>query len=178
MIITISGLPGSGKSTVGQILSKKLKLKYYDIGLVRRSMAKVRGMTLAEFNKLGEKESFTDFEVDDYQKKLGKEKDGFILVSRLGYHFVPNSKKIFLTVDINEAAKRISNDPSRVEHEHYKSLKEAVEKIKERNESDKTRYQKYYSLDPNKKANYDFVIDTSKKTPYEVVELILKKMDK
>lgn len=175
MIITISGLPGSGKSTVGALLAKKLKFKYFDIGLVRRSMAKARGMTLDEFNKLGESDPFTDNEVDEYQKKLGRQKDNFVLVSRLGYHFVPGSNKIFLTVDINEAAKRIANDSSR--QEHYRSLKEAVQKIKDRNASDKKRYEKYYSIDPNKKSNYDVVIDTSKKTPYEVVEIILKRLN-
>ena len=65
MKITISGTPGSGKSTIGKLVSKKLKLKYYDVGNMRRKMAKDMGLTIQEFNKLGEKKSFTDKEVDN-----------------------------------------------------------------------------------------------------------------
>ena len=53
MKLTLSGKPGSGKSVVADILAEKLNLKRYSVGNYRREMAKKRGMTLAEFNKLG-----------------------------------------------------------------------------------------------------------------------------
>ena len=72
MIITITGEPGSGKSTIGKRLAKELGYGHYYIGQIRRDAAKKKGMTLAEYNKYGEAHPETDIEVDDYQKNLGK----------------------------------------------------------------------------------------------------------
>ena len=90
MIITISGSPGAGKSTVAKLVAKKLKLKYYSIGILLRNLARKRKISLLEISKLAEKSPKIDRELDDAQIKLGK-RDNFVLDSRLGYHFVPGS---------------------------------------------------------------------------------------
>ncbi len=177
MIVTISGRPGSGKSTVGQMLAKRLKYRYFDVGKIRRAMARKRGLTLAEYNKLGESDPSTDIEVDEYQRNLGKDKDNFVLVSRLGYHFVPHSKRVFLSVNSREAAKRILNDASRGPEEKAETLTQALKHISARNVSDLLRYKKYYQLNPFNKSNYDFVIDTSSKTPAQIVRLLISRLN-
>ena len=90
MIISISGKPGSGKSTIAKIISEKLKMKRYYMGQIRRDMARKMGLTIDEFNKLGEKEDFTDKEIEKYVEKLGKTEDNFIIESRTAFHFIPN----------------------------------------------------------------------------------------
>lgn len=55
-----------------------------------------RGMTLAEYNKLGETDPSTDIEVDEYQKKLGETEDNFIIEGRTSWHFIPHSLKFLL----------------------------------------------------------------------------------
>jgi len=90
MRITINGIAGSGKSTVAKYLAKRFKLKYYGMGEIRREMAKKRGITLSELDKLGEKKSFTDKLEDNFQKKLRK-KDNIIVDGRLSWYFIPNS---------------------------------------------------------------------------------------
>ena len=69
MIISISGVPGSGKTSVAKIIADKLGMNFYSMGNMRGKMALDRGMTIDELNALGEKEAFTDAEVDEYQKK-------------------------------------------------------------------------------------------------------------
>ncbi len=170
MIITISGKAGSGKSSVGILLAKKLGMKYYCIGDMRRKMAEERGLSLEEFNKLGEKESFTDIEVDKFQQELGKKEDNFVIVGRTSYHFIPHSVKVFLDVDLKIGAERIFRQKR--EKEHYTSLNEAIEKIKEREESDKKRYAHYYGLELLKK-DFDLVIDASKLTVEQTVDRII-----
>ena len=172
-IITISGNAGAGKSTVGRLLAKKLKLHYYDLGFIRRQMAKEHNMTLAEFNKLGETKFFTDKEVDEHQRKLGIDKDNFVMVSRLGFHFIPNSVKVFLKIDENEASKRIFLDKKRRKEEEFQSQNEALIRLQTREKSDLFRYGKYYKLNPYEPAHYDLVIDTSKITPDQVVKKII-----
>ena len=174
MIISICGLPGSGKSTVAKKVAKELGFRYYSMGSIRRKMASEKGMTIEEFNKVGEKEDFTDKEVDEYQKKLGEEEDNFVIEGRTCFHFIPQSKKFFLKVDLDTAAVRIFNDP-REEEKDFEDLEQLKEAIKERIESDNKRYGKYYGLKVYDESNYDFVIDTTNLTFHEVVEEILDK---
>ena len=96
--------------------------------------------------------------------------------SRLGFHFIPDSLKIFFTVDIKEAAKRIFND-KRAE-ETYNNLDEAAEFLRKRMRSENIRYKEYYDIDFPKKEYFDLMIDTTNKTPEEVVKEIEKYLKK
>jgi len=171
MIITISGKPGSGKNTIADILAKRLKLKRYSVGDFRRAMAKKRGMTLAEYNKLGEKSICTDKDADDWQTEIGNKENNFIIDGRLSYHFIPNSIKIFLNVSPKEGSKRIMLENR--EEEKMKDKKEAIKMWHERMKSDIKRYKKYYNLDPYDAKQYDLVLDTSKFNIKQVSEKVL-----
>jgi CMP/dCMP kinase len=180
MIITVSGVVGAGKGTVCRMLSKKLGYNYYSMGDLRRKMALERGMTIEEFNKLGEKEAFTDNDADEYQKKLGKIEDNFIMEGRLSYYFIPDSLKVFLYVDSKEAAKRIFHDKrsDRINQKKVKDIHEQERLTIERNASDKLRYKKYYGIeDFTDKKSFDLYIDTYHLTPEQVVEKILKRVN-
>ena len=171
MKLTLSGKPGSGKSVVADILAEKLNLKRYSVGNYRREMAKKRGMTLAEFNKLGEKEDFTDKEADEWQRQIGLNEDNFIIDGRTGFLFIPDSIKIFLDVDEEMGAER-STKRHNVE-EDTKTKEKALELQEERIASDIRRYKKYYNINPYDKKHYDLVIDTSNMNEKEVVERVL-----
>ncbi len=177
MIITITGMPGSGKTTVVKSLAESLQVPWYSVGDLRGKMARERGMTIDEFNVLGEKEAFTDKEVDEYQTKLGLSGEAFVIDGRLSWHFIPNSLKVFLDVDEDEAAKRIFHSiksGQRPDEKMRTSVDEVKHAIKERITSDQTRYQKYYQLDFLDKSNYDLVIDTTKMSQEEVCRKILE----
>ena len=171
MIITISGIAGSGKSTVAKLLAKKLNCKHYSVGDFMRQIAKERGLTLLELSKQAEKDKSIDIELDKKQIELGKKEDNFVIDARLGFHFIPNSIKVFLEVDINEAANRILKEKR--EHEQYKDIQESIEKIKTRIASEDKRYREYYNVDYHNKNNYEIIIDTTKIKPEEIVEKIL-----
>ena len=98
MIISLSGAPGSGKSTVAQMLADKLSWPRYYMGGLRREAAKKRGLSLAEYNKLGETDIKTDKEVDEYQRELGEKEDNFVIEGRTSWYFIPHSLKIYLDV--------------------------------------------------------------------------------
>lgn len=172
MIITISGTPGAGKDTVGKILSEKLKYKLYSIGEMRREMAKQRGITLEELNLIGEKEFWTDHEVDEFQEELGQTRDNIVVVSRLGWYFIKNSLKVFLKADLRVAAERILKDFR--EEEKYIDVDEAYEHLLKRQATDERRYKKYYSIRLDDMHNYDLIIDTTNITAEEAVKIILE----
>lgn len=175
MIISLSGTPGSGKSTVAKILAKKLGYTRYYMGGLRRAAAKKRGMTLEEYNKLGETDPSTDMQVDTYQEELGRTEDDFVIEGRTSFHFIPHSFKVFLDVDLKEAARRILNDKQEDDRNEQvdMSVEEKVQNLKDRMASDERRYQKYFGFRCYDKDKYDLVIDTTHSTPEEVVERIL-----
>ena len=172
MRIAISGKAGSGKSTVSKSLAEKLNLKHYSIGDLMRAMAVEKGMNLLELNKLAEKDKSIDFELDNRLKELGKAKDNFVVDGRLTSFFIPDAEvRVFLKTDDKVRAERILKDKR--QQEKSKSLKGTVTSIKKREESEKKRYKKYYGVDYTDKKLYNFVIDTTKLTPSEVVEKII-----
>lgn len=181
MIISISGAPGSGKSTIGKKLANKLGWSHYCMGGIRREAAKKMRLTLMEYNKLGERDGQTDKAVDEYQKKLGLEKDNFIIEGRTSWYFIPHSFKIYLDVSLQEGAQRIhqaiQKDNSRNE-DHVQTEEEMVESVRKRIESDDKRYGQYYNIDVNNFDNYDFYLDTSDLDINEVWDIVYKKIQK
>ncbi len=187
MIISISGSIGAGKSTVAKKIAKKLGWPRYYIGGLRREKAKERSMTLAEYNKLGEEDPSTDLEVDKYQEELGKKEDNFIIEGRTSWHFIPHSLKIYLEVEEKEGVKRVweelkNKENNRNEGKNLDTLEDVIKNIRQRKESDKIRYKKYFDIDVYDKSNYDIVIDTtnldieeSVQSVYEAIKPYLKK---
>ncbi len=171
MIITISGLLGSGKSTVAKALAKKLGWQYYGMGELRRRAAEEAGLTLEEYNKLGESDIKTDLLVDEFQKKLGETEDNIIVEGRLSWYFIPQSFKIFLTVEPKEGAHRIYeaclNGRRASESDEFSSEQFVLEANERRMASDRKRYQQYFQIDPYKPEYYDFVLDTTDFQPSE-----------
>lgn len=175
MKITISGYPGAGKTTVGKMLAERLGYKFYSVGDLRGKMAMDRGMTIDELNKLGEKEFWTDDVADQWQKKIGQTEDNFVMEGRLSFYFIPDSFKLFLTIDKTVAAERILKN-QRPDEKPVSSVVEMEQIISERLAADKKRYQEYYGLDPSAKENFDVVLDTTSRTIEEIVDEILKKV--
>ena len=173
MIITIAGKAGSGKSTIARGIARKLNLKHYSSGDFMRGMAKEKGISLAELGKIAEKDESIDKEIDERQKKLGKEEDDFVIDGRLSAFFIPKADfKIFLDCDDEVRAKRILGDDRGTENTN--DIKETEEKIKKREDSEAKRYKEYYGFDYCDKNNYTVLIDTTELTPEQIVEKILK----
>ncbi len=177
MIITISGKPGAGKTSVGKMLSERLNYKFYSIGSLRRELALKKGLTIDQLNELGEKEFWTDKYVDDYQIKIGMSENNCIIDGRLSFHFIPSSIKIFIEVNLKIATERIFKN-QRISEKSKNNLKGIREEIKKRIESDRKRYIKYYGVDCYDKKNYDIIIDTSNLKIKEVVDQIQNKLNK
>ena len=175
MIISISGKPGSGKSTLGKMLAEKLDYKHYYVGGMRRLMARERGLTLEELNALGEREGWTDQQVDEYQKELAVREDNFVIEGRTSFYFIPESLKIFIDVGPEEGARRVylelqDQKNTRNEAKNLDSIEAVLESHKKRIASDTLRYKKYYDIDVGASSHYDLVLDTTDLTIAQAFE--------
>jgi len=173
MIITISGKPGSGKTTAAKRIAKELGYKHLSMGDLRGRIAQRHGMTIDELNEIGKKEDWTDKEADAELVKIGKKEDDYVIDTWIGFHFIPKSIKIFLEVDEGVGAERIFKD-QRPDEPKKKTAEEVEKMLKERIENSRARYKKWYKIDYLDKANYDLIIDTTKMKKKEVADKILK----
>ncbi len=170
--LSLTGDLGSGKSTVGEILTKKLNLKKVSIGEILRELATENGMDVVEFNKYMETHPEFDNALDDKLKTYEIKDGNYLFDSRLAWHFVPSSFAVYMKADIKTSAKRIFNADRTTEI--YSSLLDAENKIKNRRISEEQRYKTLYNVDISDMNNYDFVIDTDDKSPEEIALQIEK----
>lgn len=175
MHITITGNLGSGKSTICRILNEKYEFEIYSTGKVQREIASQMNMTTLELNQLMCSDKKYDNMIDDATARISREnKDKDIIFdSRLAWHFVEYSFKVFVSVSLEVAAARVMND-QRGSVEKYSSLEEAKKLLAERAATERVRYKDIYNLNYMDFSNYNLVIDSTISPPDLIAEIILK----
>ncbi|MBU4140227.1 MAG: AAA family ATPase [Euryarchaeota archaeon] len=170
MKITISGPPGSGKSTLSKMLSSKLGLELISMGDIFRKLASDRCMSLDEFGTLAKCNDEIDRKLDEEQKKVAKEKDNIILEGRLSGFLVEADLKVWLKAPLEIRAERIAKREN-------KSVSSAIKETSEREECERVRYLNYYDIDIRDLSVYDIVIDSTKLSPEEICEIVGKAVE-
>lgn len=170
--ISITGDLGSGKSTVCRILTEQLGFRVYSTGAIQRGLAEKYGMSTLEFNKHMETHPEIDEEIDTALTAIGKNEENLILDSRMAWHFVPHSFKVYLAVDADIAADRIMA-AERGSVETYCGHEDAKNKILQRKGSENLRYKAKYSVDCSDMNHYDLIIDTTHASPEQIAEVII-----
>jgi CMP/dCMP kinase len=182
MIITISGNPGSGKSTIAEYVAKTMGLERIYVGEIRRKIALKMGISLEELNKISLNNPEYDVEVDKKVKeqvlKIAEHKD-VLVEGRIQFFFFPESLKIYVYCDPKVAAERIWKDVQNGQRkgENYQSYEQVLKSIDERESNDAKRYLKYYGVDNRDQNHYDLVIETTNLTQNEALSLAFKKIN-
>ena len=108
-ILTVSGLIGSGKTSVCRELSGLTGWRVVSAGTILRRMAEDRGLSVIELNEIAKTDESIDKLIDDQLIALRDSTQSLIVDSRLAWHFIPNSYKVHLIVDTSIAANRVFN---------------------------------------------------------------------
>lgn len=170
MRITISGPPGSGKTTACTRLSEALGCRAVVFGKMFRDLAAEKGISLVELGDLAEKDPSIDSEIDNRIVEIARDNPDIILESRLSaYMLVRNGLsglKVYLKASPEVRMARIGVREDM-------DLKAAMDETVQRQESEARRYMMYYGIDINDLSVYDLVIDTDTLTPDQVLERIL-----
>lgn len=167
MKITISGLPGSGTTTVARLLAERLGWKLISAGDVFRRLAIERGMTLEEFSQYAEENPEIDLYIDRMQRELAEKEENVVVEGRLSGWMIKNAFKVWIYADPEIRYKRIAK------REGIELSRARVE-TKRREELEKRRYKKFYSIDLDDISIYDIAINSGRFSPEEIVEIILK----
>lgn len=174
-IIALSGELASGKGTVSKLLAEELNYTIYRNGEYARKLAKEKGLDITSFNEYLAKHPEIDRQIEKSAAEYAEKNDNFIIDARLGWYVVPNAFKVYLTIDIDIAAKRAFYDENRKSTECFETIEEQKEDMIRRYQMENERYFKLYGIHKEDKNNYDLVIDTSYKTPDEIKTEILTK---
>ena len=176
MHITITGKLGSGKSTVAKKLVELYGFEIFSTGAILRAAAAERGMDVLELNKelsakLDSDRSMDDL-IDNTTIRVAAERkdDKLIFDSRMAWHFVPDSFKVFVTVAPCVAAARVMKDPR--PGEPCEDENALCAELVERSKVEQARFRALYGVDYYDYNNYNLVVDSSHRTPDEVVALI------
>lgn len=178
MFITITGELGSGKSTVAKLLSEKHGFEVYSTGSIQREIAKEKGISTLELNQqmANDIHNIYDKMIDEKTVALSRANLGKDIVfdSRMAWHFVEKSFKVYVTVDAFVAANRVIL-AERGEEEQYHSLKEAAKSLMKRKQLEDTRFAEMYLVQTTDFNNYDLIVDSTSIAPDELAEFILEK---
>lgn len=156
MRITISGPPGSGTTSLAKALAEHHGFRVISAGEMFRSLAKERGMSLADFGKCAESDAAVDKLIDARQKETAEEEDDIVAEGRLSGWMVSNADlRIWLSASLDCRTKRISlRDEEDEAH--------ARAHTEDRQACERKRYLAYYNIDINDLSVYDLVLSSER----------------
>jgi len=175
MHITITGSLGSGKTTICRILRDKYGFEVYSAGIVQRRLAEELGISVLEMSGIMRANHEYDRMIDDKTARMArenKERD-VVFDSRLAWNFVEESYKVFLTVELDVAARRVYND-NRGNVEKYTSVEDTKEKLRLRVEGENIRYKEIYGIEYLDHDNYNLVLDATYASPELLADIIIE----
>ena len=174
MRLTISGPPGSGKTTACNKLSEILGLKAVVFGKIFRELAAEKHLSLLEFGELAEKDPSIDAAIDARIVEIARQNEDIILESRLSAYMLSRNSipafKIYLGASPEVRMSRIGVREGQ-------SLEDAKKETVERQASEAKRYMMYYNIDINAMSVYDLVVNTDDLDPNGVIDTILKAIE-
>ncbi len=174
IVITISGVPGAGTTTIGRLLSQRLNIKMVYIGEIFRELAKENKMTLEEYGMFADNNPEIDLKLDERQLKIGRA-GNVILEGRLSAWMMKkyniDAFKILLTADLDTRIRRIMGR----ENKKFDQVKSEIET---RENVELRRYNKIYKMSYLDESIYDLIIDTTNLSPEQIIEKVLNEIKK
>lgn len=166
MIVAIAGPIGVGKSTVARDLAARLGYRYISGGEMFRQIARERGISVTDVNKLAEHDPGFDHDLDRRQREAAHALGDCVVESRLSGWMVDADLKIWLRAPIEVRAARVARrEGSTADAAHGDVL--------ERERSEWARYKAIYNIDVDDLRPYHLVIDTTRWTAGAIVDALV-----
>ncbi len=170
--ITLFGLAGTGTSSMGKILAKRLGYTFMSTGNIFRAKAESLGLSLHQFEELCNENPEHDRALDQEVKNFGENNNNFVIESRLAWYFIPDSTKIKLHCDFPERIGRVAKRDA-------VTIEEAEKLTTARESFGAQRYKEFYNIsDFAPDSAFDISIDTTTTPIEKVAERILNYLEK
>ena len=91
--------------------------------------------------------------------------------AHLGFYFVPDSIRICLICDLEEAARRILEDTGRTT-EDATTINDSIDSSKKRRDTMRRNFLSLYKVDIDDRSNFDLLLDTSSLSSADVFERV------
>ena len=169
MLVTISGLPGSGTTTVSRLVAAALDLERVPGGEVFRLMAQEAGMTLADFGAHAQHHPEIDRELDDRLQARAAQ-GGCVVESRLAGWLATRGglPAVRVWVRCADAVRA-----RRVAERDGTTVAEAGADNAARADLERARYREVYGLDLDDLGLYDLVLDSTETPAEELADTIV-----
>ncbi|KDE60440.1 cytidylate kinase [Halostagnicola sp. A56] len=172
MLLTVSGPPGSGKSTTAELLADAFDLSHVSGGDIFRELADERGYTPLEFNKLAEENDDIDRDLDRRLREIAIEEDDLVLESRLAGWLAGDAADFRFWLDAPASVRG-----ERIAEREGKDPERATEETQAREASEAQRYQEYYGIDIRDLTIYDLSVNTARWEPDAVLDMLVTAVD-
>jgi cytidylate kinase len=166
LIITISGSPGSGKTTVAKGISESLGYTHVSAGDAFRQLARECCMDLGRFSALAESDPEIDRTIDRTQAAIANSYKNVVVEGRLSGWIVNGDLTIWLKAPLEVRAQRIAKREG-------KSYEQALNETRLREISEAKRYLKIYNIDVFNLDIYDLILDTQHWNQLAVIDIVL-----
>lgn len=171
-IITLTGKPGSGKSSTADRVAELLGYTRYSSGDFVRNITHKQKLTLQEFNRRAESSPEMDYYIDEELRKLRDHND-IVVDARLGFYWIPESFKVYLDLSNDVAIARIFKDAGTNSlrsdsGEGSQTMSAVADQVEERMRSERIRFKKLYGINPYSTEHFDLVVDTARHSPQTV----------
>jgi cytidylate kinase len=168
LLITISGLPGSGTTTVSRLVADALDLERVPGGEVFRELAREAGMSLAEFGAHAQDHPEIDIELDRRLTERARA-GGCVVESRLAGWLTARAElpAVRVWIDCDELVRA-----DRVARRDGTTVEQAVLDSRARADLEHARYRAVYEIDLSDRSAYDLVLDSTKAPPADLAAAI------
>lgn len=193
-IITVSGQPGSGTTTLTEKLESRLDATYLNAGSIFRSLADDHGMSLETFSKHVNENPEIDRAIDhqlrvivdeylglekttsmpeeapeipDFQDSVDMDAEYLILESRLAGWIagIDAAVRIWCQAPIEVRCERLSDSGN--------LNAETSQELIDRQSDEAMRYKQWYDIEITDTSIYDLVLNTSRWSPDVLMEIVL-----
>lgn len=164
VIVAIGGTIGVGKSTIARALAARLGIPVVSAGGVFRELARRRGVSVVELNRLAESDPTIDRDLDRLQSEMARG-GPCVVESRLSGWMVNADLKVWLDAPMEVRAARVAGREGQ-------GSAAARDELLARERSEWSRYKTLYGIEMTDRTPFHLVVDTSRWDPELIVEVI------
>ncbi len=177
MILVISGLHGTGKSTIAKMIAKELNIEHHSSGDLFRKLAQQKQMSLQDFSVYAIDHPEIDLELDQMTKELAESGKSMIFDGQVAPYILGDLADYCILL---KCAKDVRLE--RMRQRDNVTLDKIIEETQKRESVERQRFIDLYGIDILDGglilANFDLILDVTNLNIQEVFDVVINAVKK